>query len=261
MRNLFFFLVLFSERGGAHFDPSETGRSRRICLKFSLWAILIGRKENGGETKAGRTESKFLTSTKANNDDGDAPPRPFFSLFPSPHPYLNKRKPKNPNPLPKTKQNETKKQNKNSLYVETVDLGEPEPRTIVSGLVKYVPIDQMRDRLVVALCNLKPRNMRGVKSDGMLLCASDAAHENVEPLDPPAGAAPGERIGFELDGARPGEQPAPAGANQVQKKKVWEAVQPELRVLDSRVASWKGSEMVTTAGTVTAASLAGGGIS
>ena len=66
---------------------------------------------------------------------------------------------------------------------------------------------------------------------------------------------------FELDGARPGEQPAPAGANQVQKKKIWEALQPELRVLDSRVASWKGSEMVAAAGKVTAASLVGGGIS
>lgn len=35
-------------------------------------------------------------------------------------------------------------------------------------------------RLVVVLCNLKARNMRGVKSFGMLLAASDAAHENVE---------------------------------------------------------------------------------
>lgn len=119
----------------------------------------------------------------------------------------------------------------------------------------------MRDRLVVALCNLKPRNMRGIKSDGMLLCASDAAHENVEPLDPPSGAVPGDRIGFDLDGARPGEQPEPAGANQVQKKKVWEAVQPDLKVLDSKVASWKGNEMVVAGGKVTAASLAGGGIS
>jgi tRNA-binding EMAP/Myf-like protein len=31
-----------------------------------------------------------------------------------------------------------------SLYVETVDLGEEEPRTIVSGLVKYVPIEAMK---------------------------------------------------------------------------------------------------------------------
>ena len=39
--------------------------------------------------------------------------------------------------------------------MEQVDVGEPEPRTIVSGLVKYVPLDDMQGRLVVVLCNLK----------------------------------------------------------------------------------------------------------
>lgn len=33
-------------------------------------------------------------------------------------------------------------------------------------------------------------------ANGMVLCASDAAHENVEPLSPPEGAAPGERVWF-----------------------------------------------------------------
>lgn len=30
-----------------------------------------------------------------------------------------------------------------SLYVEKVDVGEASPRTVVSGLVKYVPLDQV----------------------------------------------------------------------------------------------------------------------
>lgn len=50
-----------------------------------------------------------------------------------------------------------------ALYVEKIDLGEVEPRTIVSGLVKYVPIEQMQNRLVAVLCNLKPAKMRGVE--------------------------------------------------------------------------------------------------
>ena len=33
-----------------------------------------------------------------------------------------------------------------SLYVEKIDVGEAEPRTIVSGLVKYVPIENMQVR-------------------------------------------------------------------------------------------------------------------
>ena len=54
----------------------------------------------------------------------------------------------------------------------------------------------MQGSTVVVLANLKARNMRGVKSNGMLLCASDAAHENVELLRPSEGAVPGERIWF-----------------------------------------------------------------
>ena len=59
-----------------------------------------------------------------------------------------------------------------SLYVEKIDVGEPEPRTVVSGLVQFVPKEQLQDRLVVLLCNLKPQKMRGVESQGMVLCAS-----------------------------------------------------------------------------------------
>ena len=49
---------------------------------------------------------------------------------------------------------------------------------------------------VVVLTNLKPRNMRGVRSFGMLLAASDADHENVELLIPPENSVPGDRIWF-----------------------------------------------------------------
>jgi len=52
-----------------------------------------------------------------------------------------------------------------SLYVEQVECGDADgPRTIVSGLVKYVPINQMQDKLVIVLANLKVR--RGVKLAG-----------------------------------------------------------------------------------------------
>lgn len=50
--------------------------------------------------------------------------------------------------------------------------GESSARTIVSGLVNYVPIEEMQGRMVVVLCNLKPAKMRGVESNGMVLCAS-----------------------------------------------------------------------------------------
>lgn len=36
-----------------------------------------------------------------------------------------------------------------------------EPRMIVSGLAKFIPLEELQDRLVVVLCNVKPVNMRG----------------------------------------------------------------------------------------------------
>lgn len=59
-----------------------------------------------------------------------------------------------------------------ALYVEKIDLGEAAPRTIVSGLVNFIPIEEMQNRMVVVLCNLKPAKMRGIESQGMVLCAS-----------------------------------------------------------------------------------------
>lgn len=101
-----------------------------------------------------------------------------------------------------------------SLYVEEVDIGEPQPRIICSGLVKYIPLEFLQDAKVVVLANLKPRNMRGVKSSGMLMAASDAPHENVELLVPPDAAVPGERIWFGTEQDKD-NQSDPATPNQV----------------------------------------------
>lgn len=65
------------------------------------------------------------------------------------------------------------------LYVESVDVGESEPRTIVSGLVDYCSVEDLLNRHVIVLCNLKPRSLKGIVSDGMLLCGSDQNHSKV----------------------------------------------------------------------------------
>ena len=59
-----------------------------------------------------------------------------------------------------------------ALYVEKVDLGEAEPRTVISGLVGLVSTEALQDRVGVFLCNLKPVKMRGIMSQAMLMCAS-----------------------------------------------------------------------------------------
>jgi len=108
------------------------------------------------------------------------------------------------------------------LYVEKVDVGDGQPRTVVSGLVDFMPASALTNRRAVLLCNLKPAKMRGIESQAMVLAASDVDHTVVELLTPPDGCAIGERIVFE---GHPGE---PLPPNQIAKKKVWEAVQPEL---------------------------------
>lgn len=81
-------------------------------------------------------------------------------------------------------------------------------------LHKIFDIHYMQDKKVVVLANLKPRNMRGVKSCGMLMAASDASHENVELLVPPEDSLPGERIWFGSENEKE-NQPAAATPNQV----------------------------------------------
>lgn len=84
--------------------------------------------------------------------------------------------------------------NADSLYLEEIDLGEDKPRQVISGLVKYVPVEAMRDRLVVVACNLKPAKMRDVMSYGMVMCASSDDHEKVDPIAVPPGAKPGDKV-------------------------------------------------------------------
>lgn len=148
-----------------------------------------------------------------------------------------------------------------SLYVEEVDVGESEPRTICSGLVKYVPLHLLQDRNVVVLANLKPRNMRGVKSFGMLMAASDVAHENVELLVPPEGAVPGDRVWFgSID--EKDSLPDAASPNQIQKKKIWELVQPHLKTDNSGAATLDAKHyMRTSAGLINSESLKNANIS
>ncbi|XP_043272571.1 tyrosine--tRNA ligase, cytoplasmic isoform X2 [Venturia canescens] len=131
-----------------------------------------------------------------------------------------------------------------SLYVEKIDLGEENgPRTIVSGLVNFVPIDQMQDRMVVVLANLKPANLRGVASHGMVLCASiDEPEKRVEPLRPPADSIPGERVFVE------GYETGTPDAVLNPKKKVWEKLAVDFLVNAKGDAAWSGNVLVTKSG-------------
>jgi methionine--tRNA ligase beta chain len=128
-----------------------------------------------------------------------------------------------------------------TLYVEKVDCGEAEPRTIVSGLVKYVAAEELVGRSVVVLCNLKPRAMRGVTSYGMLLCASNADHTAVDPLAAPEGAEIGELVTFT------GHRAAPVEAGN-RATKAFDRVAAELTTSEDGVAMFQDVPFQTSAG-------------
>ncbi len=60
------------------------------------------------------------------------------------------------------------------LLHETVKVGD-EVRSVVSGIAKYYTPEEMVGKRVVLVTNLKPVRLCGVRSEGMILCAEDAA--------------------------------------------------------------------------------------
>jgi methionyl-tRNA synthetase len=53
-----------------------------------------------------------------------------------------------------------------------VDIGEPEPRSIVAGIALAYTPDKLVGRKVVIVANLQPRKLRGIPSNGMIVAAS-----------------------------------------------------------------------------------------
>lgn len=107
-----------------------------------------------------------------------------------------------------------------ALYVEEVDIGSGDPITVVSGLVKFMPEEELLDSLVVLLANLKPAKMRGIESQAMVLTAE--SHDgSVELIRPPENSVPGELMTWKGITGEPESLLNP-------KKKIWETIQPLL---------------------------------
>jgi len=144
-----------------------------------------------------------------------------------------------------------------TLFIEQIDVGEKEARTIVSGLVGHVDIEDLKNRDVLVLMNLKPKNARGVASNGMVLCAtieSNGKKEKVEPLDPPAGVVPGERVTFEGIEMKPDQVLNP-------KKKNFEKAQEKMTINEHKIAVCDNIPFMTSKGPITVKSIVGGIIS
>jgi tyrosyl-tRNA synthetase len=149
-------------------------------------------------------------------------------------------------------------------FVEHVDMG-PENakdgtggvRTIVSGLRKYYTAEDIKDRLVLVVDNLKSRAFKGVESNGMLLCASKGQGESkrVELVQVPEGSVPGELVTVE-------GQPALTPDNSIKpgkKNNPWDCKKngslKDLSTDCDRQCNWMGCLISTSAGVCTVPTL------
>ena len=161
-----------------------------------------------------------------------------------------------------------KHESADKLFCEEIDVAEPEPRQIASGLVPYYSAEQLEGSHVLVVCNLKPAKLVGFKSHGMVLCAVSDDGAAVEIVEPPEGSVLGERVALlDSDGGN-GDHDSdnddgngndvheePASANQVGKRKLMQSACQALATDGDRVARCGGLAVVTSAGMCTARTL------
>ncbi|KAG0037020.1 hypothetical protein BGZ82_003268 [Podila clonocystis] len=153
-----------------------------------------------------------------------------------------------------------------SLYIEQVDVGDmdgelkKEPRTIVSGLVSHVAKEYLEGRAVIVVGNMKPSKLRGIMSEGMLLCAmeqdADGQVTKVGLLEPAEGSQPGDKVIFE---GYTDQDTVPAPV-LTPKRKWFEKTRVHFSMQDG-VAYYKGSPFKTVHGLVRCKSISTGQIS
>ena len=104
-------------------------------------------------------------------------------------------------------------------YVEKVDIGKGEELEMVLEHQPYFAEEELLDRKVVVLCNLKMVKVVRMRSTGSILLVASDKGKKVELLDPSPEAEVGERVyasGEELQ--------EPVTPIQMKKNKVWETV-------------------------------------
>jgi tRNA-binding EMAP/Myf-like protein len=118
-----------------------------------------------------------------------------------------------------------------------------------------VPIEDLKDSLVLVLCNLKERVLCEWPSHGMLLCAKDEKTGKIEPLRPAPGSKPGDLVYF-------GDFPRAPLAELPSKKSPWDSVKDHLIINEDKEATYEKKYLwKTSAGSVTVKSLTNAPIS
>jgi len=128
-----------------------------------------------------------------------------------------------------------------SLCILKVEVAGGVTRSIVSNLMSHYKLEELQGLEVVVLSNMKASKIRGVESEGLVLCAFN--ENKFEPLKVPSGSAVGDRIFIQ------GYNNTSAEVPQLNpKKKVWDKIQSELKTNSDGEVVWREYSMLTING-------------
>lgn len=141
------------------------------------------------------------------------------------------------------------------LFVEKINLGEPTgPRTVISGLVPFMSAEQLLGRKVLVFTNLKPAVMRGIESQGMVLCGEGKREDGtsiIEIVEPPVESKPGDRVFVTSMENKPDTQLDPKKKDAV----AFAAILAELSTSHTGIAQYRGVPLMTEDGPCRCATL------
>ncbi len=80
------------------------------------------------------------------------------------------------------------------LYKLTLDVGELGRRIVCAGIKEHYAKDKLKDKRIIYFANLKPRTMRGIESQGMILAAVSKDHSKVILITPEKEIKEGSRV-------------------------------------------------------------------
>ena len=88
-------------------------------------------------------------------------------------------------------------QDADTLLKMQVDVGEPQDRIIVSGIAQHYTSAALVGRKCVIVANLEPKHIKGVESNGMVVCVScvdGLGAECVRLVEPALGVPVGSKL-------------------------------------------------------------------
>ncbi|ESO10885.1 hypothetical protein HELRODRAFT_97098 [Helobdella robusta] len=136
----------------------------------------------------------------------------------------------------------------NSLYVCTVNVGDLSgPRSVVSALANVLSQEELRGKMGMFLCNLKPVLLKGVESKAVMLCAV-GKQKVTELISVPEGSKPGDKIFTEGHFNELSNHEDACDASNELERKVWDKLQADLKTDEELKVVWRSLPLCTVKG-------------